>query len=169
MKLQLKLKEFQTLNFNNRCNNGFELPPSQAKFLKYCESKILNSKPLRETFVNTINNEIYSAKSIIKRPKLAKTLEIIAREGESAFYNGSLTDTIVDEIQSAGGLITKNDLMSYECLVKEPVTYKLRNNILLNSAPPPSCGLLLNFILALLDGTINFMKKIFNFVIKENF
>lgn len=134
------------------CNNGFQLPASQAKCLKYCETKIFDSQQLREIFVNRINNEIYKTNSIIKLPKLAKTLDTLAREGESAFYNGSLTDTIVNEIQSNGGIITKADLQSYTCKIREPVTYKLKNNFLLNSAPGPSCGLLLNFILAVLDG-----------------
>lgn len=135
------------------CNNGFALPASQAKFLKYCESKILDSKPLRETYVNRLNNQVYKENSMIKRPKLAKTLEVIAKEGESAFYNGSLTDSIIDEITSSGGIITKADLMNYECLIKQPVTYKMRNaGVVLNSAPAPSCGVLLNFILAIMDG-----------------
>ena len=138
------------------CNNGFHLPASQAKFLKYCESKILDSKALRETFFNRINNELYKTNSIIRRPKLAKTLEIIAKEGESAFYNGVLSDTIIDEIQSNDGIINKHDLMNYECLIKEPVTFRLRNNVLLNSVPSPSCGILLNFILGLLDGRVFF-------------
>jgi gamma-glutamyltranspeptidase/glutathione hydrolase/leukotriene-C4 hydrolase len=140
-----------------RCNNGFQLPASQAKFLDYCESKILSSTSLRETFVNKLNNEIYKVNSIIKRPKLAKTLDIIARDGESAFYNGQLTDTIVEEIQSNGGIINKSDLQSYECLVKEPITLKLRNNIELNTVPSPGCGILLNFIMGILDGKFFFL------------
>lgn len=133
------------------CKNGFQLPPSQAKFLKFCESKILDSKPLRETYVNRINNEIYKVNSTIKIPRLAKTLEIIAREGESAFYNGQLTDIIVDEIQSAGGIVTRTDLQNYECLIRDPVSIKLKNNLELYSFPPPSCGLMLNFIVGLMD------------------
>jgi gamma-glutamyltranspeptidase / glutathione hydrolase / leukotriene-C4 hydrolase len=134
------------------CNNGFQLPASQAKFLDYCEFKIHGSAALRETFVNKINNEIYKVNSIIKRPKLAKTLDIIAREGESAFYNGQLTDIIVDEVQSNGGIITKHDLQSYQCIVKEPIKFKLKNNIELNTVPAPGCGILLNFIMGILDG-----------------
>ena len=134
------------------CNNGFQLPASQAKFLDYCESKILSSAALRETFVNKINNEIYKVNSIIKRPKLAKTLEIIAKDGESAFYNGALTDTIVEEIQSNGGIITRKDLQSYECLLKEPIRFKLKNSVELNTVPAPGCGILLNFIMGILDG-----------------
>ena len=138
------------------CNNGFALPASQAKSLNYYETKILDSKPLREIFVNRVNNQIYKENSIIKRPKMAKTLEVISREGESAFYDGSLTDTILDEIVSNGGIITKADLQSYECLIKEPVSYQMRKaGVVLNSAPAPSCGVLLNFILAIMDGFEN--------------
>ncbi len=110
---------------------------------------------MREIFVNKMNNELYRTNSIIRRPKLGKTFEIIAKEGESAFYNGSLTDSIVEEIQSTGGIITKSDLQNYECLIKKPVTFTLRDGVELNSVPNPGCGILLNFILGILDGKIN--------------
>jgi gamma-glutamyltranspeptidase/glutathione hydrolase/leukotriene-C4 hydrolase len=141
------------------CNNGFCMPQSQARILKYCESKIMSCDALRETFCNKITNDLYKANNIVKRPKLAKTLEIIAKEGESAFYNGSLTQTIVDEIQSGGGIINKYDLNTYKCEIKEPVSYKLRNNVELFTVPSPSCGVLLNFILGLLDSKRNFLEK----------
>ena len=128
------------------------MPASQAKYLDTYQKEIFSCESLRETFVNKLNGEIYKVNNSIRRPKLAKTLEIIGKEGESAFYNGRLSDIIIEEIQSNGGIIIREDLRSYECLVKEPVTYKLKNNIELNTVPAPSCGILLNFILAILDG-----------------
>ncbi len=135
-----------------RCNNGFQLPASQAKYLETYKSEILGSDSLRETFVNKLNGEIYKVNNTIRRPKLAKTLEVISKEGESSFYNGRLSDIIIEEIMSNGGIINKEDLKSYECLIKEPITFKLKNNIELNTVPAPSCGILLNFILGILDG-----------------
>lgn len=133
------------------CNNGFPLPYTQAKYLSLNENHIRNSPSLRETFLNKLNNEIYTTNSIIKRPRLGKTLEIIAKQGADAFYNGELSETIVDEIQSNGGIVTKADLQNYECLIKKPVTFSLKDGVELNSVPNPGCGVLLNFILGILD------------------
>ena len=133
------------------CNNGFPLPATQAKYLNFLEKNIRESHSMRETFINKINNQVYGANSIMRRPKLGKTFEIIAKEGADAFYNGTLTDTIVDEIQSNGGIVSKADLQNYECILKDSVSYKLRDGVVLNSMPNPGCGVLLNFILGILD------------------
>ena len=137
-----------------RCYNGFKVPLALGRAMNRYEEDIFNSGTLslRETYFNKIKNEVYNIGNLLKMPEFGKTLEIIAKEGENAFYNGCLTDIIVDEIQTNGGIITKADLQSYECLVKEPITYTLKNKIKLNTVPGPSCGILLNFIIALLDG-----------------
>lgn len=130
------------------------MPATQAKYIRFYEKHIREDHSMRELFVNKLNNEIYTTNSIMRRPRLGKTLEIISREGEGAFYNGCLTNTIIDEIQSNGGIVSKEDLQNYECLVKEPVTLKLRNGIKLNSMPNPGCGVLLNFIMGILDSKL---------------
>ena len=133
------------------CNNGYQLPLIQYEYMVLKEKMIRNTYGLRELFVNKINNELFVENSIMKRPKLAKTFGIIAKDGESAFYNGRLTDTIVNEIQSNGGIVTKQDLQNYECVVREPTTITLRNGIQVNSAPNPSSGDIINFILGVMD------------------
>jgi gamma-glutamyltranspeptidase len=42
-------------------------------------------------------------------------------------------------------------LKSYECVLREPVSFKLKNNTEIFSVPAPGCGFMLNFILALMD------------------
>jgi gamma-glutamyltranspeptidase/glutathione hydrolase/leukotriene-C4 hydrolase len=133
------------------CFNGYCLPHSQHKYLKMYERRTQNNESWKETFINELKNEIYKANTLMRRPKLGKVFEKIAREGESAFYDGILTDTILNEVKINGGIITKADLNNYQALVKDPVTYKLKNGTEIGSVPPPSCGILLNFMLSLLD------------------
>ena len=133
------------------CNNGFCLPQTQHKFLKKYERCAQQNIEWRETYLNETLNEIYKINTIIKRPKLGKTLEIISREGESSFYNGILTDKIVEEIKHYGGIMTKHDLNIYEPIVKDSVSVKLNNGYEIHTVPPPSCGILLNFMLQLLE------------------
>lgn len=50
---------------------------------------------------------------IYTMPKLGQTLRIIANEGADAIYGGSLTSQFVSDIQSAGGILTAEDLADY--------------------------------------------------------
>jgi gamma-glutamyltranspeptidase / glutathione hydrolase / leukotriene-C4 hydrolase len=119
----------------------------------FCDNPCkVKTAQLTDSFIKKLRRDIYTDKHLIKRPALGKVLEQIAKEGESAFYNGSLTPIIVDEIQKHGGIIKIDDLKNYKCIIKEPITHTLRNKCLVNSVPGPSCGVLFNFILAILDG-----------------
>lgn len=51
---------------------------------------------------------------IIRRPKLAKTLRSIANFGVDEFYEGSVGQNLVNDIQNAGGVLTMEDLRNYQ-------------------------------------------------------
>jgi hypothetical protein len=50
---------------------------------------------------------------IFKQPKLAATLQTIATQGASAFYQGTIADQIAQEVQKAGGILTSEVLSSF--------------------------------------------------------
>jgi gamma-glutamyltranspeptidase/glutathione hydrolase len=50
-------------------------------------------------------------------PDLARSLELIAREGSDAFYKGAIADAIEAHMKQTGGLITKSDLAAYRVRV----------------------------------------------------
>ena len=57
----------------------------------------------REVFVkNQSTNELYQEGDLMKRVKLGRTLRWISNEGIETFYNGSLADRIIEEIQKKG-------------------------------------------------------------------
>jgi gamma-glutamyltranspeptidase/glutathione hydrolase len=70
---------------------------------------------------------------------LADTLQLIAEQGSDAFYHGPVAQSIVDAVQADGGLITLDDLATYEVSFRPPVSSTYRDYEII-SAPPPSSG-----------------------------
>ena len=55
------------------------------------------------------------------RKRYAKALEIVAREGVEAFYNGPLADAMIEAIQMNNGSLVKQDLEGYKAVSRKPV------------------------------------------------
>ncbi|CAM4874212.1 unnamed protein product [Rotaria socialis] len=135
------------------CRNGFIVSASQAAAIAQTRSLILNDPAMRELFVkNNKTNELYSKGDIMKRPKYAATLEIIAEQGADAFYTGTLADRIVKEIHDHGGIITKQDLADYQVDFNEALSVNLNASLTAFTTQAPSSGPLLIFILNILRG-----------------
>ncbi len=84
------------------------------------------------------------------QPDMADTLVALADEGETLFYQGELGRAIA--AQCAGqGLLTREDLASYQVEIREPLRIKYRDAELLVNPPPSSGGVLIAFALALLE------------------
>ncbi|MEM8563290.1 MAG: gamma-glutamyltransferase [Pseudomonadota bacterium] len=77
--------------------------------------------------------------AVLKQPELALTLERIAANGPAGFYEGETANLIVSEMDKRGGLISLEDLASYQPLWREPLAADWREYQIL-SAPPPSSG-----------------------------
>lgn len=69
---------------------------------------------LRKAFLNESNGHVKIAGEMYTLPKLAETMKIIAKEGGDAIYNGSLTAQLLEDLKRANGIITEEDLASYE-------------------------------------------------------
>lgn len=77
--------------------------------------------------------------SLWKQPKLANTLELIRDHGRDGFYKGPVAEEIERFMKENGGIISKDDLLEYEAIEREPImgTYK---GYEIFSMPPPSSG-----------------------------
>ena len=80
----------------------------------------------------------YKAAETLRQPELARTLDRISLDPES-FYKGALAKELVEAVRKGGGLITEQDLASYEVKEREPVRGNYRGYEII-SAPPPSSG-----------------------------
>jgi len=134
------------------CQNGFKVPIALANVFVKAENYLRSDKGLSEMFINKETNQIYKKDDIIKLPKLARTFELIRDLNVSAFYDGVLTQDIVDEINANGGNVSKEDFKSYRPVVSKPVTVDLNEQYKLYTSALPSSGIIVSFILKLMSG-----------------
>ena len=87
-------------------------------------------------------------------PELGSTLEKIA-EDPMSFYHGSIAEQIVEDIQQAGGIITRSDMRNYDAGRSVALKVTLNKHNLWTSRPPSS-GPVLAMILQILKGILKF-------------
>jgi gamma-glutamyltranspeptidase/glutathione hydrolase len=67
----------------------------------------------------------------VRYPALARSLELIGKEGPSVFYRGELAQAIETEIRRGGGVLDRGDLARYRVRVAEPLAGSYRGVTLL--------------------------------------
>ncbi|KAF7272751.1 hypothetical protein GWI33_014504 [Rhynchophorus ferrugineus] len=139
------------------CKNGVYVTEFLAN--TYLSNKnVLYADPvLRDIFIDPNTNSTYQAGESVKRLRLAKSLEIIAEEGVDALYNtnGSLINTFVQDIRDSDGIITVDDMLNYEPKWEKPVSINISDDYTFYSVPLPGSGVVLAYILNILDGFLN--------------
>ena len=88
----------------------------------------------------------------IRQLELAETLKAIAKNGGEDFYGGWIGQAIVAAIQSAGGVMTLDDLKSYRAVWREPLIGSYRNRTVVAMPPPSSGGVAIIQMLNILEG-----------------
>ncbi|MEM8610339.1 MAG: gamma-glutamyltransferase, partial [Myxococcota bacterium] len=74
---------------------------------------------------------------------LAETLTRIRDAGHDGFYSGRTADLVVASMEAHGGIISHEDLASYEPVWRDPVTFVYRGHRIISMAPPSSGGVAL--------------------------
>ena len=89
--------------------------------------------------------------TLIKQHDLANTLELIAEQGSDVIYKGEIAEAIVKEVRGGGGLVTMEDLNTYEAIVKKPTCTTYRGKQIWTNPPPAVGGVTLAEILNILS------------------
>ena len=90
----------------------------------------------------------------LTNPALASTFEAIARDGPSAFYEGSIARDIAATVRSdprGPGKLTTEDLANYRAKLREPVCVLYRSFDVCGAAPPSSGAITVGQVLALIE------------------
>ena len=117
--------------------NGFEVSEQLADTAEWFQNWIADKSAQPLNFKEYFGQ--LKTSTIFKQPELAKTLTRIAEQGVADFYQGETARYLVEEMQKNDGLITLDDLQSYEAKWREPVVGEWQGRTIV-SAPPPSSG-----------------------------
>ena len=102
------------------------------------------------------NGDVLPEGYLMKRPDLAKTFNLIAKDGLDGFYKGKIADAFASYMQSNKGYLTLEDMNSYQSKITNPVTTLYRNHTVYGH-PAPSGGSFV--VLGALNTLENFKLK----------
>jgi len=82
---------------------------------------------------------------------LGHTLSLIRDKGKAGFYTGETADKIIAEMQSGNGIITHDDLTSYQSKWRKPLVGDYKDYKIISMAPPSSGGIALLQMLKMVE------------------
>ena len=128
--------------------NGFPITEMQAnRFNRTME---------RWQKLNTTGNA-FTAKSewkagdLLVQEDLARTFEAIRDHDNDGFYKGWVADSLVAEMNRSNGIITLEDLASYEAVWRDPIQGTYRDYGIISMPPASSGGIALVQLLNILE------------------
>ncbi len=98
--------------------DGIEFPPAHAACLEMLASVMTMDEGAR---IYAPGGVLLAAGETLEQPGLVSALELVAEEGASSFYTGSLAVALLGLVEERGGLVTRQDLASYKARWDDPV------------------------------------------------
>ena len=130
--------------------DGFEVSPRLASVLARYAAR-LNGTDAAAVFLP--GGQPMAAGTILKQPRLAETLDLIATRGANAFYTGPLAERIVAAAHRIPrpGTLSLDDLAACQVIERPPVCHGFRRYHICGMGPPSSGATTTGQILMLLD------------------
>jgi len=116
--------------------NGFEVDSSLAlNLITY--KKFLDNDEYSKKIYYPDGQPLRKGDKVINKD-YGKTLIEIRDNGVDAFYKGKIAEKIAKDSKKNGGFITKDDLLSYKPIIREPLISEYREYKIITTPPP--CG-----------------------------
>jgi gamma-glutamyltranspeptidase/glutathione hydrolase len=88
----------------------------------------------------------------LRQPDLAKSLELISRDGPAAIYHGPIGEKIIAASKAGGGILSQADFDHYKVRELRPVECDYRGYHIVSAPPPSSGGVIMCEMLGILQG-----------------
>ena len=134
----------------NLAKNGFYVTPTLSNDMKTKFDKLEKYPESAKVFLNK-EGLPYEVDDLFTNPDMAKTLDIIIKNGKDGFYKGEVAEAIVKTLNKYDGLYTMEDLANYKPLIRQPVKGTYRGYEIISSPSPSSGGAIVIEILNILE------------------
>ncbi len=133
---------------SKRAREGIVVTHSQARNTASKEAELGSLPGFAESFF--IDGVVPSVGARFAMPRLANTLDYLAKAGLDDFYRGDIAQSMAKDLAALGSPLARDDLAKHEALFREPLTIKHSLGALYNMTPPTQ-GAVSLLILAILD------------------
>ena len=131
-------------------DEGFILNQGDVDIMKTATKAFAAQPNVAAVFLNAGKPWVAGDRLIQKN--LANTLRLIAKDGPDAFYKGTIADAVVAASSANGGILSKQDFVTYSVAETAPVHCSYRGYDIISAPPPSSGGIAICEILNILKG-----------------
>jgi len=155
--LALALEKYGTISLQQAmapaiklAEKGFVVTPRLSDGLKATEERLKKWDSSRKIFYKE-DGSYYQPGDVFIQKDLAATLKRISALGPKEFYEGKTAELLVSEMVRHGGLISMEDMINYQPVMRTPVHGTYRGYDIYSMSPPSSGGVHVVQILNILE------------------
>jgi gamma-glutamyltranspeptidase/glutathione hydrolase len=131
--------------------HGFPITPYLARAIKSQAKDVAATDAGLAQLLLPGGNPLSAGERLVQE-EAARSLEIIARDGARALYDGELGQRVADYVSGKGGILTRADLRNYPMKERAPVRGTYRGFEIVGPPPPAAGGMLIVEMLNVLEG-----------------
>jgi gamma-glutamyltranspeptidase/glutathione hydrolase len=131
--------------------DGFDLADDMADTLPEAYERLAHWPASAKTFFRADGTSLREGDRLTQTD-LAATLSAISAQGPRGFYQGPVAEKLVAGIRAAGGIMTLDDLKSYQPVIRAPMRGTYRGYDIVSMPLPSSGGVVLLEMLNILEG-----------------
>jgi gamma-glutamyltranspeptidase / glutathione hydrolase len=150
------LERFGSLSLGDLCGRparaareGVEVVPMQAFLFEVLEPIFRTSPECSELYAP--GDRLLAEGERFRFPELGDLLDRLGAEGPDFLYSGDVAEASSDWVMARGGLLSREDLVTYEVIEREPARVRYRGREVLTNPPPSSGGILIADALGILE------------------
>lgn len=148
---------FGKLNWSELFDGSIDLAENghpMVEHLSYALKDWNHARYMTPALANMLTNnqtgKFLTEGELFVQKELANTLRRIRDNGAAEFYGGQTGQLFIDDLKLQGGKMTLENLQRYEAEVKQPLHFKLADDLHLYTQPPPGSGVVLSIIMRIM-------------------